>query len=35
MSATIPAGLPYCVFGAAFGRLYGILLSYIFPGLVI
>jgi len=34
MSCAIPAGLPYCVFGAAFGRLYAILLGYVFPGLV-
>lgn len=34
MSATIPAGLPYCVFGAAFGRLYAYILGYIFPGII-
>ena len=31
MSCAIPAGLPYCVFGAAFGWLYAIILSQLFP----
>jgi H+/Cl- antiporter ClcA len=35
LTLTIPAGVPYCVFGAAFGRLFGIIVQYIFPSLVI
>ena len=35
LTCTIPAGVPYCVFGAAFGWLFAIILKLLFPTMII
>jgi H+/Cl- antiporter ClcA len=35
MTTSIPAGVPYCIFGAAFGRLFGLFIQSLFPSLVV